>query len=106
VPNTDAALMPGGYTQVHLKMSVAAERMQIPVNTMLFRAEGVQVVVIDNQNIAHLTSITIGRDFGTTVEVLQGISVNDWLVMNPSDSIADRQAVHPQKPAAGGAPKK
>ncbi len=105
VPNTDAALMPGGYAQVRLKMTVATERLQIPVNTMLFRAEGVRVVIVDAQNVAHLTPITIGRDFGTTVEVLQGLSPSDWLVMNPSDSIADKQSVRPQKPAEG-APKK
>jgi membrane fusion protein, multidrug efflux system len=105
VPNADAALMPGGYASVHLKMTVAAERLQIPVNAMLFRAEGVQAVVVDDQNITHLKSITIGRDFGTTVEVLQGLSATDWVVMNPSDSIADKQPVHPQKPAEG-APKK
>lgn len=106
VPNSDGALMPGGYAQVHLKMTVAAERLQIPVNAILFRSEGVRVVVVDNQNVAHLQAISIGRDFGTTVEVLQGLSAADWIVMNPSDSIADKQAVHPQRPAAEGAPKK
>jgi RND family efflux transporter MFP subunit len=106
VPNADAALMPGGYAQVHLQMRVATQRLQVPVNTMLFRAEGVRVVVVDDQNVAHLTPITIGRDFGTTVEVLQGIAATDWLVMNPSDSIADKQSVRAQKPAADGATKK
>ncbi len=106
IPNADGALMPGGFAQVHLKMMVAAERQQIPVNTLLFRAEGLQVVVVDNQDIAHLRAVRIGRDFGTTVEVLQGIAPTDWIVMNPSDSIADLQKVHAQKPAAEGAPKK
>ena len=105
VPNADAALMPGGYASVHLKMTISTQRLQVPVNTMLFRAEGVQVVVVDAENVAHLRSITIGRDFGATVEVLQGLTPTDWLVMNPSDSIADKQSVHPQKPAEG-APKK
>lgn len=105
VPNADAALMPGGYASVHLKMTISTQRLQVPVNTMLFRAEGVQVVVVDAENVAHLRSITIGRDFGATVEVLQGLAPTDWLVMNPSDSITDKQSVHPQKPAEG-APKK
>ena len=105
VPNADAALMPGGYASVHLKMTISTQRLQVPVNTMLFRAEGVQVVVVDAENVAHLRSITIGRDFGATVEVLQGLTPTDWLVMNPSDSIADKQSVHPQKPVEG-APKK
>ena len=107
VPNADAALMPGAYVQVHLKMTVPSERLQIPINTMLFRAEGIRVAVVDAQNVVHLQAIQIGRDFGTTVEVIQGLSVTDWLVLNPSDSILDKQAVHPQRPAsAEAAPKK
>ena len=106
VPNRDGALMPGGYAQVHLKMAVAAQRMQVPINTLLFRAEGLRVVLVDDRNVTHLQAITIGRDFGGTVEVLQGLTATDWLVLNPSDSIADKQAVHAQKPAAEGAPKK
>lgn len=106
VPNADGALMPGGYAQVHLKMKVAAERLQIPVNTMLFRAEGLRAVVVDDANVARLVPITIGRDFGTTVEVLQGLKAGDWLVMNPSDSLVDKQSVRPQKPAPQGAAKK
>lgn len=106
VPNADAALMPGAYASVHLKMTVKAQRLQVPVNTVLFRAEGMQVVVVDDQNVAHLRSISIGRDFGTTVEVLQGLAPDEWLVLNPSDSIADKQSVRPQKPAAAGAAKK
>lgn len=106
VPNTDGALMPGAFLQVRLKTAVAAERMQIPVNTMLFRAEGLRVAVVDAQNNIRLQAITIGRDFGTTVEVLQGLTVNDWLVLNPSDSIIDKQAVHPQRPSTDAAPKK
>ena len=106
VPNTDAALMPGAYVQVHLKMTVTMERLQIPINTLLFRAEGLRVTIVDSQNAVHLQPISIGRDFGTTVEVLQGLSVTDWLVLNPSDSLADKQTVHPQRPATEGATKK
>lgn len=100
VPNADGMLMPGAYVQVHLKMNVTVERMQIPVNTLLFRSEGIRVAVVDDKNIVRLQQITIGRDFGTTVEVLQGLSVTDWIVLNPSDSILDKQPVHPQRPVA------
>lgn len=109
VPNADAALMPGAYVQVHIKVSVPMERLQIPVNTMLFRAEGIRVAVVDAQNVVHLQAIQIGRDFGATVEVLQGVSATDWVVLNPSDSIMDKQSVLPQRPAAPAteaAPKK
>ena len=108
IPNADGALMPGAYVQVHVKLAVASERMQVPVNTLLFRSEGIRVAVVDDKNVVHLQPITIGRDFGTTVEVVLGLSVTDWIVINPSDSLADKQTVHAQRPApaAEGAAKK
>ena len=105
VPNADASLMPGAYVKVHLKMTVAMTRLQIPVNTLLFRAEGLRVAVVDAHDVVQLKPIAIGRDFGTTVEVLQGLSESDWVVVNPSDSLLDKQPVHPQRPA-GAAVKK
>ncbi len=105
VPNADASLMPGAYVKVHLKMTVAMTRLQIPVNTLLFRAEGLRVAVVDAQDVVQLKPIAIGRDFGTTVEVLQGLSDTDWIVVNPSDSLLDKQPVHPQRPASGAAKK-
>ena len=93
IPNADGALMPGAYVQVHVKLAVASERMQVPVNTLLFRSEGIRVAVVDDKNVVHLQPITIGRDFGTTVEVVLGLSVTDWIVINPSDSLADKQTV-------------
>jgi RND family efflux transporter MFP subunit len=105
VPNADGALMPGAFVQVHLQMSVSTQRLQIPINTLLFRAEGLRVAVVDSQNVVHLQAIVIGRDFGTTVEVVQGLAPADWVVLNPSDALADKTAVHPRRPSGEGAEK-
>ncbi|MGH9744274.1 MAG: efflux RND transporter periplasmic adaptor subunit, partial [Candidatus Acidiferrum sp.] len=93
VPNRNGQLFPGGYAQVHLQVKVAASRVQVPVNALLFRAEGLRAVVVDDNHVTHLRPLTIGRDFGTTLEVLQGLQPNDWIVVNPPDSINDGEKV-------------
>jgi RND family efflux transporter MFP subunit len=106
VPNHEAQLLPGGYAQVHLGVNVTGQRMQVPVNALLFRAEGLRAVVIDAHHKAHLQPLSIGRDYGTTLEVLQGLNADDWIVINPADSLEEGQQVNvkqlPQtaKPAA------
>src|SRR5580698_8540562 len=93
VPNKSAQLFPGGYAQVHLQVKVAASRVQVPVNALLFRAEGLRAVVVDANHKTHLRQLTIGRDYGTTLEVLQGLEPTDWIVLNPADSLDDGQEV-------------
>jgi len=105
VPNKNAQLFPGGYAQVHLQVKVAASRVQVPVNALLFRAEGLRAVVVDANHKTHLRQLTIGRDFGTTLEVLQGLEPNDWIVVNPADSLDEGQDVRVKQiaQAAGAA---
>jgi RND family efflux transporter MFP subunit len=93
VPNRDGALLPGGYAQVHLEVKVTGTRLQVPVNALLFRSEGLRAVVVDANHKIHLRQITVGRDYGTTLEVLQGLDQNDWIVLNPADSLEEGQEV-------------
>jgi multidrug efflux system membrane fusion protein len=93
VPNHQGRLLPGGYAQVHLKVSGAATRLQVPVNALLFRAEGLRAAVVDDQHHVHLRALVIGRDFGTALEVLQGLAPTDWIVINPPDSLDDNEVV-------------
>jgi len=93
VPNHNGSLLPGGYAQVHLQVKVAGARLQVPVNALLFRSEGLRAVVVDSNHKAHLKPLTIGRDYGTTLEVLQGLDASDWMVLNPADSLDDGQEV-------------
>jgi RND family efflux transporter MFP subunit len=107
VPNHVGELLPGGYAQVHLAVQVSGEHVQVPVNALLFRSEGLRAVVVSDNKI-RLQQLTIGRDYGTTLEVLQGISASDWIVLNPADSLEEGQRVNvkqiPQKPSAPTAP--
>jgi len=112
VPNPTGQLLPGGYAQVHLEVTVKGDRLQVPVNSLLFRSEGLRAVVVDSNHKARLQTLTIGRDYGVTLEVLNGLKAGDWIVLNPPDSLNDGQEVHvkevanPMTPAAapGGAP--
>ncbi|HSC44833.1 MAG TPA: efflux RND transporter periplasmic adaptor subunit [Candidatus Acidoferrum sp.] len=107
VPNKTGELLPGGYAQVHLDVQIAGARLQVPVNALLFRAEGLRAVVIDANHKTHLQPLTIGRDYGVTLEVLQGLKADDWIVLNPADSLDDNQQVNVKeatfKPAAAPA---
>jgi RND family efflux transporter MFP subunit len=113
VPNHNGALLPGGYAQVHLQVKVTGARLEVPVNALLFRSEGLRAVVVDANHKTHLKPLTIGRDYGITLEVLQGLDANDWIVLNPADSLDEGQEVHtkeislnaPPGPGPAGAPR-
>jgi len=77
VPNKTGQLLPGGYAQVHLQVGVTGTRLQVPVNALLFRSEGLRAVVVDANHKTHLQQLAIGRDYGTALEVLQGLRPDD-----------------------------
>jgi RND family efflux transporter MFP subunit len=96
VNNPGDQIKTGAYVFVHLKLpdneSHEAESLVIPANTVLFRSEGLRVGVVRNHR-AQLIPITIGRDFGSSVEVVAGLSPSDRVIVNPSDSLTDGTAV-------------
>ncbi|HME11236.1 MAG TPA: efflux RND transporter periplasmic adaptor subunit [Candidatus Acidoferrum sp.] len=94
VPNKTGELLPGGYSEVHLEVKISGARLQVPVNALLFRAEGLRAVSIDADHKTHLKPLQIGRDYGTYLEVLQGLDPNDWIVVNPADSLDEGQQVN------------
>jgi len=101
VDNKDESLLPGGYTEVHIKVPAAEDGMRLPVNTLLYRATGVFVATVDPQNQVRLKQVTLGRDFGTEVEVTAGLTDKEQVILNPADSIAEGQQVRiAQVPAA------
>jgi RND family efflux transporter MFP subunit len=103
VPNKDGKLLPGSFGQVHFATNTAVPRITIPVNAMLFRAQGPQLAVVDKDGKVHLRSISIGRDFGATLEVLDGVGLGDQIVVNPSDSLEEGQQVHVNRASQGDA---
>ncbi|HTA44400.1 MAG TPA: efflux RND transporter periplasmic adaptor subunit [Bryobacteraceae bacterium] len=85
--NPTGELLPGAYVSVHLKYTGAAgNALTIPVTTVMFRSEGIRAAVVRGGK-AMLLPITIGRDFGDSLEVLAGLRPNDQLILNPPDSL-------------------
>jgi RND family efflux transporter MFP subunit len=97
--NRAGQVLPGAYVRVHLKLPQSAGSVTIPANTLLFRSEGLRVGVVRNGH-AELVPITIGRDYGNSVEVVSGLYPTDAVIVNPSDSLIDGAAVRTAAPAA------
>jgi RND family efflux transporter MFP subunit len=105
VDNSKGELFPGAYAQVHFKLPGNASTLRVPATALVFRGEGLQVATVEQGSLVKLKSIEQGRDFGTSVEVLTGLSADDVIIVNPPDSIADGEQVRvsqaapqPQKP--------
>jgi RND family efflux transporter MFP subunit len=106
--NANQSLVAGVYATVKLGVASATHNVIIPANTLLFRSEGLRVALVDAQNHVHLQPVTIGRDFGSTVEITEGIDTNARLVVSPPDSLYEGEKVDVAKDgrSADGAGKK
>ncbi|MHB1023226.1 MAG: efflux RND transporter periplasmic adaptor subunit [Acidobacteriaceae bacterium] len=102
VDNKDGQLMPGSYVFVHFKFAGTQGAVTIPSNTLLFRKEGLRVAVVHHGHVS-LTPITIGRDYGDSVEVIAGLKPDDSIVLDPSDSLEDGAQVQIASTNAAGA---
>ena len=94
VHNKDGKLLPGSFGEVHFRPRIDAHKVTIPQNAMLFRREGPQVAVVGPDNKVELRHISIGRDYGNTLEIVGGVDENDRIVVNPSDSIENGEKVN------------
>ncbi|MES2227250.1 MAG: efflux RND transporter periplasmic adaptor subunit [Pseudomonadota bacterium] len=99
LPNPEGRLLPGAYVQVQLPLQANAS-MAIPTNTLLIRAEGIRVALVDAQGTVRLQPVRVGRNLGQSIEVLEGVKPADVLVLNPSDSIAEGDKVVIAAPAS------
>ena len=92
VRNATGELLPGSYVSVHFKFPSVSQAITVPSNTLLFRAEGLQVAAVRDGKTA-LLPVKIGRDFGDSVEIVHGVSPSDQIIVNPSDSVIPGQPV-------------
>src|SRR5581483_4635235 len=102
VDNSKDELLAGSYAQVSFGEMKQAPALVLPSNTLIFRAEGLQVGVVAEDGKVELKKVTLGRDFGKTVEILAGISAADRVVLNPSDSLISGTMVSVGQMAAAG----
>jgi RND family efflux transporter MFP subunit len=92
VDNPEGTLLTGSYAEVHLAVPTQASTFLIPVNTLLFRSEGLHVAIVKNGKVV-LVSLTPGHDFGNQIEVVSGLKSDDQVIVNPPDSIIPGQEV-------------
>ena len=94
VPNGSGTLLPGAYGEVHFDVKVTGQRVSLPINALLFRPDGTMAAVVGPDSRINLKKITIGRDFGNVLEVLQGIEPTDRIVINPPDALEQGELVN------------
>jgi RND family efflux transporter MFP subunit len=92
VDNPTGTLLTGSYAEVHLKVSAQPSTFIIPVNTLIFRSEGLQVGLVKNGKVT-LSAVTPGHDFGNEIEIVSGLKRDDQVIINPPDSIITGQQV-------------
>jgi RND family efflux transporter MFP subunit len=92
VANPAGTLLTGSYAEVHLAIPTQGNSFVIPVNTLIFRSEGLHVGVVKNGKVV-LTAVTAGHDFGNTIEIVAGLNADDQVIVNPPDSIVHGQEV-------------
>src|SRR5258708_2877655 len=102
VDNPTGTLFSGAYAEAHLKLPTATSAFILPVNTLLFRSEGLRVAAVTDGKHAKLKAITLGHDFGSEVEVVAGLTGDESIVVNPPDSLVSGEEVRIAQPAAGG----
>ena len=101
VNNPSGVLMPNAYTEVHFKIKGAQSALTIPSASLLFRSEGIRLPIVKGENRAALIPVSLGRDFGATIEVLSGVDENTAVIANPPDSLVDGETVRVIQAKAG-----
>src|SRR5438132_3454819 len=92
VDNPTGTLLTGSYAEVHLAVPAQSSTLLLPVNTLLFRSEGLRVGVVKDGKVA-LAAVTPGHDFGNQIEIVSGLKPDDQVVVNPPDSLITGQQV-------------
>lgn len=96
-PNPDGKLWPGTFADVSFELPADTKVVQIPASALLFQSEGLQVAVLGPDNRVQIRPVRVGRNFGTSIEVLSGIQPNDRVIDSPPDSIVAGEQVRPEE---------
>jgi RND family efflux transporter MFP subunit len=103
VPNPDGKLLPGMYVEVDLHMPRKDPPLLLPSDTLSVRPEGTMVALVGPNNAVHFQRVVVGRDFGSDIEVLSGLTAGDQVIANPNDAVQEGVKVHPILAAVGNA---
>lgn len=105
VDNGSGELLPGGYAEVHFHLppADAGHSFLLPANVLLFRGDGMHVATVDAHDRVLLKAVTIGRDYGSQIEIVSGLSASDQVILSPPDSLVQGALVHAVKRVAPAA---
>jgi RND family efflux transporter MFP subunit len=93
-PNKDGALLPGMFGEVHFHLAGGSPPVRVPSGALVFRPEGTQVAMVGPGDVVHYIKVTLGRDYGSEVEVLADVPEGARLILNPSDDVVEGLKVH------------
>ena len=103
--NTGGLLRPGDYAQVHIALSDDDPAITVPASALLFRDFGMELATVGPKNHVEIRPVSLGRDFGATVQIVDGLSPDDWVIANPPDTLKAGdvvQAVKLKSPGMSG----
>jgi len=101
VDNTNKELLPGAYSEVHFKLPVGSmNAFELPANVLLFRGDGMHVATVKADGRIRMKPVTLGRDYGAVVEIVQGLNAQDEVVLSPPDSLTEGAPVHVSQSSA------
>jgi RND family efflux transporter MFP subunit len=104
IDNKGGLLRPGDYAQVHIGLRQNDEAMTVPASALMFRDAGMEVAILGPRNHVVIRHVSLGRDFGTTVEIADGLDRSDWVIDNPPDTLEAGDAVQAVKLKSASAP--
>ncbi len=102
VNNPSGQLLSGAYAEVHFKVPGQVSTYILPVDTLLFRKEGLNVAIVENGK-AKLIPVMPGHDFGDSIEIVSGLQGNESVITSPPDSIVTGEQVQIAQPKAAPA---
>ena len=92
VDNRNRELLSGTYVDVHFQLP-GSTALRLPANTLLYRAAGLRIATVDENNQVLLKPVMLGRDFGSELEILSGVEATDRVILSPPDSLSDHETV-------------
>ncbi|HKB89879.1 MAG TPA: efflux RND transporter periplasmic adaptor subunit [Opitutaceae bacterium] len=99
IPNDNGELFAGMFGQVRLHLQSSEPPLIVPSTAIILRSDGPMLAIVDGQNTLHLKKVQLGRDFGTSVEILDGVPEGAHVATNPNDTFTDGMAVNPILPS-------
>jgi multidrug efflux pump subunit AcrA (membrane-fusion protein) len=98
VNNPNNEILSGSYAQVRFSDPLGNPELTLPASTLLFRSDGMVVGVVESNGKVEVRNVKIGRDFGQTVEIVDGVKAGDRVIVNPPDSLASGTTVKVAEP--------